>query len=149
MPPPSPASRRLVAALGVLAVVVAAYAAWQLVAAAPPQRDISYATTSAEGLYQVSVESDRKPIPVGETHRWVLTVLDEARRPVEGAEIAMDGGMPAHGHGLPTAPRVTEELGEGRYRIEGVRFNMGGLWELRFTIRGAPGDDEAVFNIEL
>ena len=35
--------------------------------------------------------------------------------------------MPEHNHGFPTAPRVTENLGEGDYLLEGMRFNMGGV----------------------
>ena len=68
---------------------------------------------------------------------------------VEDAVVAVDGGMPQHGHGLPTEPRVTEYLGEGHYRVAGVRFNMGGWWELKFAISAPPGDDTVVFNIVL
>jgi hypothetical protein len=57
--------------------------------------------------------------------------------------------MPQHGHGLPTSPQATEYLGDGRYLIEGVRFNMGGWWELKFSISAGQGDDSAVFNVVL
>jgi hypothetical protein len=79
----------------------------------------------------------------------VLTLKTAAGQPVEGASIAIDGGMPQHGHGLPTAPQATGYLGEGRYRIEGVRFNMSGWWELKFAISSAQGDDSATFNVVL
>jgi hypothetical protein len=68
---------------------------------------------------------------------------------VDGARIAVDGGMPQHGHGLPTQPRVTAELGEGAYQIDGVRFNMGGWWELKFAIASGAGTDTVTFNLKL
>jgi len=57
--------------------------------------------------------------------------------------------MPEHNHGLPTAPQVTAGLGEGRYRLEGVKFSMPGRWVLRIAVDGAQGKDEATFNLVL
>ena len=57
--------------------------------------------------------------------------------------------MPQHGHGLPTRPRVTRNLGDGVYEIEGVRFNMGGWWELKLAIDSAAGADSVTFNLNL
>lgn len=68
---------------------------------------------------------------------------------VDGAVITVDGGMPQHGHGLPTQPRVTKALGNGGYVIEGVRFNMGGWWELKLAIAGKAGSDTVTFNLAL
>src|SRR5690606_24909024 len=79
---------------------------------------------SANGHYVVSIAPEAEPVAINAMHRWVLTLTTPDGRPVENAEIAVDGGMPEHGHGLPTAPRVTERLGDGRYLIEGMRFNM-------------------------
>ncbi|EKF19639.1 FixH family protein [Nitratireductor pacificus] len=135
--------------LGVLVAVLAVYAGWKLLAPPPPEIDVSYNTVSADGLYQVMFETDVEPVPVGETHSWVLSLTTPEGAPVSDATILIDGGMPAHGHGLPTAPQVSENLGEGRYRIEGMRFNMGGHWEIRIAISAPPGDDSAVFNLEL
>ena len=61
------------------------------------------------------------------------------------AEIAVDGGMPEHGHGLPTRPRVTENLGDGRYRISGLRFTMSGNWVLVLPVRTAAVSDTLTF----
>ena len=78
-----------------------------------------------------------------------VAIADAKGQPVEGATIAVDGGMPEHGHGLPTRPRVTRSEGDGVYIIEGVRFNMGGWWELKLAIDGASGPDSITFNIEV
>ena len=78
-----------------------------------------------------------------------VRVTDAAGQPVEGANIAVDGGMPQHGHGFPTRPRVTRELGNGSYEIGGVRFNMGGWWELKLAIETPSGSDTVTFNLAI
>ena len=78
-----------------------------------------------------------------------VTLTDAKGQAVDGASITVDGGMPQHGHGLPTQPRVTKALGGGVYVIEGVRFNMGGWWEFRLSIAGSAGADTVTFNLAL
>ena len=68
---------------------------------------------------------------------------------IENANILIDGGMPQHNHGLPTKPRVTKNLGQGDYQIEGLRFNMGGWWEVKLFISSEFGEDTVIFNIDL
>ena len=70
-------------------------------------------------------------------------------RAVDDATITVDGGMPEHGHGLPTQPRVTRALGDGVYEIEGLRFSMGGWWELKLAIASSAGADNVTFNLNL
>lgn len=57
--------------------------------------------------------------------------------------------MPEHGHGLPTAPAVTQRLGDGSYLIEGMKFNMRGWWEINLCIKAPPGSDCVTFNLVL
>lgn len=78
-----------------------------------------------------------------------LIVRDAEGRAIDEAQISIDGGMPQHGHGLPTRPRVTRSLGDGIYEIEGVRFNMGGWWEFKLAIAGSRGPDTVTFNLAL
>jgi hypothetical protein len=82
-------------------------------------------------------------------HSWVITLTDAKKAPVENASFTIDGGMPQHHHGLPTSPQVTTALGAGKYRLEGVKFNRSGWWELRLAIDAAAGADKATFNIVL
>src|SRR5918911_1097661 len=72
-----------------------------------------------------------------------------AGAPVDSAAIAVDGGMPQHGHGLPTKPRVTRALGNGDHLVEGMKFNMGGWWVVKFRVDAAAGNDSLVFNLQL
>jgi YtkA-like protein len=78
-----------------------------------------------------------------------VTVRDAEGRAIDEAQISIDGGMPQHGHGLPTRPRVTRNLGDGMYEVEGVRFNMGGWWEFKLAIAGSRGADTVTFNLDL
>jgi hypothetical protein len=78
-----------------------------------------------------------------------VAITDANGAPVDNATIRIDGGMPEHGHGLPTRPRVTRALGHGLYEIEGVRFNMGGWWELKLAINAPAGSDVVTFNLAL
>jgi hypothetical protein len=78
-----------------------------------------------------------------------VSVADSAGLPIEGATISVDGGMPQHGHGLPTQPRVTRSLGQGEYLVEGLRFNMGGWWVLNLAVDGRMGRDTVTFNLDL
>ena len=99
--------------------------------------------------FKVSIASQTTPVRINHMHDWVLTVKGHGGNPISGAKISVDGGMPAHGHGLPTEPRITKELGDGKYLVEGVRFNMGGHWELRFHIASSQESDKVTFNLLL
>jgi transcriptional regulator GlxA family with amidase domain len=91
----------------------------------------------------------RQPLRARQLQSIPVRITDARGRPVEDAAIAIDGGMPEHGHGLPTQPRVGRALGGGVYEIEGVRFNMGGWWELKLAIRTLAGTDNVTFNLSL
>jgi hypothetical protein len=97
--------------------------------------------TSESGLYRVGYMSQLDPITINEIHSWTLHVETADGTPVANADIEIRGGMPAHNHGLPTLPEVTEYLGKGDYRVEGMRFHMRGEWEIYVTISAAPGRD--------
>jgi hypothetical protein len=104
--------------------------------------------TSAEGRYVARLEP-AKPLRPRQMQTVRVTVRDADGRAIDEAQISIDGGMPQHGHGLPTRPRVTRNLGDGLYEIEGVRFNMGGWWEFTLAIAGSQGQDTVTFNLDL
>ena len=103
---------------------------------------------SAKQVYSVKLLPQQPLRP-----RHLLTVPVEIRdasgRPIEGATFSVDGGMPEHRHGLPTQPRLGRALGAGLYEIEGLRFNMGGWWELKLAIESPTGRDSVTFNLDL
>jgi hypothetical protein len=103
---------------------------------------------SEKRLFKVRYESAPTPVPLLTLHTWTITVSDAAGAPVRGANVLVLGGMPAHAHGLPTAP-VVSELGDGRYRVEGLKFHMPGAWVVAFRIRASAGVDAVSFALDL
>jgi len=103
---------------------------------------------SAGGRYVATLEPAR-PLRPRQMQTVRVTVRDAEGRAIDEAQISIDGGMPQHGHGLPTRPRVTRNVGDGIYEIEGVRFNMGGWWEFTLAIAGSRGADTVTFNLDL
>ncbi len=103
---------------------------------------------SAGGRYVATLEP-AKPLRPRQMQTVRITVRDAEGRAIDEAQISIDGRMPEHGHGLPTRPRVTRNLGDGMYEIEGVRFNMGGWWEFKLAIAGSCGADTVTFNLNL
>lgn len=135
-------------AVGAAAVAVVAYMAVLLFAPPPDDLDVALSKSTQDGRYLAAIESEADPVPEGEMHSWILVLAAPDGTPVSDADVVVDGGMPDHGHGLPTEPGVSA-LGDGRYRVEGVRFNMAGHWVLRFAISAEPGEDEVAFNVVL
>ena len=101
---------------------------------------------SENSQFRVSYSSKQEPIPLNQIHPWVLHVENLAGQPVEKAVITIDGGMPAHNHGLPTEP-VATELANGEYLVEGIKFSMTGLWEMWFYIQTDTVTDRVRFEL--
>ena len=104
--------------------------------------------TSPTGRYVATLEP-ATPLRPRKMQTVRVAVRDAEGHAIDEAQISIDGGMPQHGHGLPTRPRVTRSLGDGIYEIEGVRFNMGGWWEFKVAIAGPRGTDTVTFNLSL
>ena len=113
------------------------------------EQDYSTTRESDNGLYRVSYMTSTGTIPVNQMHEWTLHVESTDGTPVENATITVDGDMPQHGHGLPTSPRVTQYLGNGDYRVEGLKFQMAGHWLMDFTITANGQTDAVQFNMLL
>ena len=113
--------------------------------------DLDYSTTrlSDNGLFHVSYTASTGAVPVNQMHQWTLHVETADGQPIDDAEITVDGDMPQHGHGLPTKPRVTKNLGNGDYLVEGMKFQMGGWWLMDFTITSNGQTDAVHFNMML
>ncbi len=83
---------------------------------------------------RVTYTTPAGPPVINQIHSWILHVETIEGEPVDNARIEVVGGMPDHNHGLPTRPKVTEALGGGDYRLEGMRFHMQGRWEITVTV---------------
>jgi hypothetical protein len=103
---------------------------------------------SDQGLYKVQLICRQLP-SVGPFQDCQIDLKDAQGQAVTEAKISIDGGMPSHGHGLPTAPVVSPIDGQGHYRIDGLQYNMPGPWLLGFLIKTASGQDKVVFKFEI
>lgn len=136
---PHPRSRWRCAALS------AAFVA--LVTAAPASSAEPFEAVTEAGHYRVRLLPLESPVPLNRFHDWEVLVEDRDGQPVDPRQLAVYGGMPGHGHGLPSAPRVEERLAPGRFRVSGLRFNMAGNWELFVGINGPAGADKVRFDL--
>lgn len=100
------------------------------------------------GLFTVAPELVGE-VAVNRTHSLRLRVTDRQGRGIDDAVVTVDGGMPDHGHGLPTSPRVTADEGGGVYVVEGLRYHMPGWWVLQLRIDAGVGSDRVLFHLDL
>ena len=146
----SAATRRVAAAkVAMLFALTMTFAGCMAGAQAPKELDYSRTRSSATGLYRGRIIPDGDSIPTGKLQRWTLHLETADGAPVDVAKVTVDGGMPQHGHGLPTRPQVTRALGEGNHVVEGMKFNMGGWWVVKFCVSSTAGNDSLVFNLSL
>lgn len=102
-----------------------------------------------EEVLRVTYTTPAGLVEVNKIHSWVLHVESVDGVPVVNANIEVSGGMPAHSHGMPTHPRVTEELGGGDYRLDGMRFHMHGYWEIKVTVVTEERSSTVVIPLQL
>jgi len=128
------------------ALAVLGFAAAAAGCSTPANLDLSLDKPTAAGVYRVALQPPAQPPAINQMHSWKVTLAMPDGQPVAGAKFAVDGGMPQHGHGLPTQPRVTRELGNGTYQLDGMKFSMTGWWEVKLAIDGPAGPDQVTFN---
>lgn len=140
--------KKVIAVL-VLAVVNLAAVAAHAMGRSHDGADLSTRRLSRDGRYEVTYTPEAQPIPKRTLHAWTFVVRTRDGRPVEGATLKIGGGMPDHGHGLPTAPAVREVLDGGRYVVDGMKFSMGGYWVVDLAIDASAGADVVRFELQL
>jgi hypothetical protein len=146
----SRSARARVFLVSVAVVAISLLQGCMLFAKPPADLDYSRTRTSEAGRYKATIKPDGDTIPKGKLQRWTLHLETVNGAPVDVCTITVDGGMPQHGHGLPTKPRVTRRLGNGDHLVEGMKFNMGGWWVVKFRVASATaGADSVVFNVKL
>jgi hypothetical protein len=112
----------------------------------PTNLDLTLAHPTQESRYMVELVPPATPPAINQMHSWQIKLASPTGQPVSHAHISVDGGMPQHGHGLPTQPQVTKELADGTYLLEGMKFSMTGWWEIKLRIDGSSGIDKVTFN---
>ena len=133
----------------VLFLLVAAGVMMAYMSYVPDALDYSTTRLSEQGVYQVSYVAEINPVPINQMLKWTIHIETADGQPVEQATITVDGDMPQHGHGLPTRPQVTRDLGNGDYLVEGLKFHMPGWWVMDFVVTASEQTDQVRFNLML
>jgi hypothetical protein len=115
--------------------------------ATPKDLDLTLQHPSSEGKFVVRMDPPTTGPAINQMHAWQVRLATPEGQPVSRASIAFDGGMPQHGHGFPTKPRITGEVEPGVYALEGMKFSMTGWWDMRIAIQAGDVTDRAVFNV--
>lgn len=113
----------------------------------PSDLDLSTLRNSENGHFVISYVTSPESPRLNQMHTWTLHIENAHGHPVEDAEVMVSGDMPQHGHGLPTEPRVTQNLGNGDYLVEGMRFQMPGWWVVEFMVDAGGMTDSVSFNL--
>ncbi len=85
--------------------------------------------------YHLTVFLDKNEFEFNRIHSWRLQVKTSDGEPADNLAITVpNGGMEAHGHGLPTIPVVEPGQMPGNYWVRGMKFQMPGDWFVEFEI---------------
>ena len=134
------------------ALALTVFAATAGCMSAPSNLDLSLTRPTVDNKFVVTLQPPARPAAINQLHSWQVRLATPAGAPIAHARITVDGGMPQHGHGLPTRPRVTQltqltqEGTDGSYVIEGMKFSMTGWWEIKLAIDSPEGADQVTFN---
>ena len=129
------------------ALTAVAFALLTTACATPKNLDLTLQHPSSQGKFVVRMEPPAEGLAINEMHAWQVRLATPEGQPVSQAKISFAGGMPQHGHGFPTKPRITGELTPGVYALEGMKFSMTGWWDMRLAIQAGDVTDRAVFNV--
>ena len=101
-------------------------------------------TAGKAGSYRATLNCTTAPQP-GRFQECQIAFTDRQNQAAGIVSVQLEGGMPGHGHGLPTSPTLTLQ-DSGSYRIDGLKYNMPGRWLLGFQVNGESGEDRLIFD---
>ena len=113
------------------------------------RQNLAKKVVTESGAYLVRLRPREDHFLIGESQAWIASITDAQGIAFTPSVLYLDGGMPGHGHGLPSAPRFTQHLGGADYLLEGMTLNMPGDWRFVVTVGGAAGTDSAVFDLNI
>ncbi len=104
---------------------------------------------SESGQYRISARPAAEPVELHQMHDWIVGIELTGESSEVPSAVHFDGGMPSHGHGFVTAPRVTKNLGGGEFLVEGVKFHMAGEWVIEITVTGRASADRVTLPLTI
>jgi hypothetical protein len=78
--------------------------------------------------------------------QWTIEIQTASGTRVPNASLALESWMPDEERFVAVHPRVSE-LAEGRYRVDGLRLDRPGWWNVKLAISAASGTDSLAFNL--
>ena len=78
--------------------------------------------------------------------QWTIEVETASGTRVPNASLALKSWMPDDERFVAVHPRVSK-LGEGRYRVDGLRLDRPGWWNVKLAISATSGTDSLAFNL--
>jgi len=99
--------------------------------------------------YNINLKCSHPPTLSGFQECYII--LTDKVKTLENVNIIIEGGMPKHHHGLPTAPTITWNSYKKHHDIKGLKFSMPGSWQLKFLIDKTEKlpRDIAIINFEI
>jgi cytochrome c peroxidase len=100
---------------------------------------------SHDGVYRAEVIAITGPVRLGKTADWTLRVRSADGAAVPGARVLAGAWL------LDTAVIVPIEVvaidGYGVFRLERIRFDRPGWWNVKLDVRSSLGTDSLAFNV--
>lgn len=112
----------------------ALWMSWALITAAPSAA-AACPPTAADGTalqagpVQLAWRAEPVKISTGQPFSLLLQLC-----PAQAVLTRVDATMPEHRHGMNYKPSL-QDLGGGRWRVDGLLWHMAGRWELRFDVQ--------------
>jgi hypothetical protein len=101
--------------------------------------------------YNVTYAPSPDPIPLSQDFLLNITVEDlEGKNLFENITVEATADMPAHGHGMPQEPEITQS--DSLFIADGFFFQMSGDWEILIYVSeeledGSTNVEQATFEV--
>ena len=96
--------------------------------------------------YMIAFRPEPMRIEVGEPFALLFNVCTKNGNPAE--LVAVEAQMPEQKRGMKVKPTIVS-AGDGRYRAEGMVFDMSGRWELAIDVRAGEESERLTHEIIL
>lgn len=101
------------------------------------------------GSWRVAWSSAPAPPPLNRPFSVSVDVrASDGALPPQDVLVAVDAGMPGHGHGMTVRPATTP-IEAGRWRADGLLFHMPGAWELSVKVTRGVATELARFAVDV
>jgi hypothetical protein len=94
---------------------------------------------SHNGVYRASMIASANS-------QWTVEIQTASGTRIPSASLALESWMPDDERVVAMHPHVTE-LAHGRYRVDGLRLDRHGWWNVKLAISAAAGTDSLAFNL--